>query len=226
MTHSYQMDNTTYTTTLCRGLHSGDCPYVLETAPGLEKAVQQTIEQTGWSGFLLQRLNRPKHHQRLKISLAGCANGCSQPQVADIALIRTRTPLLDPDACTGCGLCQEACPEQPDRALSMTDRGPVFHLDKDMDKCLRCGICARACPEQAIGASEDGFRLLFGGRLGRRPRLADEYPDILSLDQALVALKWLTLAYMERHETGLRLADLVRRDGTKAFVNAVKTALK
>lgn len=51
--------------------------------------------------------------------------------------------LTEPDACIGCGACEDICPVD---AVSMqNDKARV-----DMDWCIGCGVCAVSCPTQAI----------------------------------------------------------------------------
>jgi electron transport complex protein RnfB len=51
-------------------------------------------------------------------------------------------PVLNPDACIGCGECAEHCPFH---AVSMDEIAFV-----NTEKCLGCGNCALICPEQAF----------------------------------------------------------------------------
>ena len=58
------------------------------------------------------------------------------------------TLALDPEKCTGCGMCAVVCPHgvfelRPAgkaRKAGLADRGA----------CMECGACARNCPETAI----------------------------------------------------------------------------
>jgi ferredoxin len=52
------------------------------------------------------------------------------------------SPMLDADACIGCGECEARCPFH---AVSMADIAEI-----DPQKCLGCGNCAVICPEEAI----------------------------------------------------------------------------
>jgi ferredoxin len=57
------------------------------------------------------------------------------------------TPVVDPDRCTGCGLCETICPE----VFEMGDDGIARVIDADA--CADAGCCEEAadsCPEEAI----------------------------------------------------------------------------
>ena len=50
--------------------------------------------------------------------------------------------LVDPDCCTGCGVCIDRCPV---KAISVNDYAVADPL-----KCLGCGLCSTDCPVEAI----------------------------------------------------------------------------
>ncbi len=51
---------------------------------------------------------------------------------------------IDPEVCTGCGICRKNCPEE---AITGERREP--HII-DQDKCTKCGTCFEKCPFTAI----------------------------------------------------------------------------
>lgn len=52
-------------------------------------------------------------------------------------------PVIDKDACTGCGNCLEVCPPQ---AIILEDQKAVI----EAEFCEECGFCAAECPSDAI----------------------------------------------------------------------------
>ncbi|HEV56406.1 MAG TPA: 4Fe-4S dicluster domain-containing protein [Phycisphaerales bacterium] len=50
---------------------------------------------------------------------------------------------VDPDKCTGCESCVDACPSE---AISMQGEKAVV----DAEKCVDCGVCVDECPVEAI----------------------------------------------------------------------------
>jgi NAD-dependent dihydropyrimidine dehydrogenase PreA subunit len=54
---------------------------------------------------------------------------------------------IDPDKCTGCGLCRKACPHG---AIKGKTKKP--HVI-DADVCTRCGICRDSCKVDAVSVN-------------------------------------------------------------------------
>jgi len=68
-------------------------------------------------------------------------------EVPAVPFIGGELAVVDPDACTGCGLCVEYCRYG---ALSMVD-GEIFPIvEVDPLKCEGCAVCTLVCPSQAF----------------------------------------------------------------------------
>jgi dissimilatory sulfite reductase (desulfoviridin) alpha/beta subunit len=197
------MNPMTHDVRLCRGTESeGGCPHGLDVAEGFGQRLDAVIRATGWPEFLLERRPRPHRHHAFSVAVSACPNGCSRPHIADVGLIRACVPSLDPTSCTGCGECAESC---PDAAMDMASGLP----DIDAAACLRCGHCVRACPTGAMGRAEAGWRVLLGGRLGRRPALGAELPGLHDDTAALAVLERGLRLFMGRYGEFARFGLLV-----------------
>jgi len=69
------------------------------------------------------------------ISQQKCSAGVCQ------ALITYR---IDPDICTGCGICMRECPHEAIRGTKKEAH------EIDLELCQKCGICRSECTFEAI----------------------------------------------------------------------------
>lgn len=197
----------TYRIEPCRGC-DGQCPHALPAPDGFVRSVDAAVAASGWPSFLSDVCapRPPRHHEQFRIAIAGCANGCSRPHIADIGVVFSQRPAM-PESCSGCGACIAAC---PDKALSPgSDGSPQL----DMTRCLACGKCIAACPEEAIAIAESGCRFMVGGKLGRRPRLATELPGLLAPELLPSRVSGWLEVFMAGYAPGLRFGDMVGRMG-------------
>ena len=185
---------------------SDGCPNRACEANGLAENLEDLLKQADLKEFLKQRVPGPlRFHHEFKVSISDCPNACSRPQIADLGLIGACRPEVDEDAeCTGCGACLDVCDEG---ALSLTNEGIVL----DADRCVSCGQCLAVCPTGALREGGRGYRVLLGGRLGRRPRLAGEAPGIFPVSRIPDVLEQCLSHYKSNNLKGERFGDVLER---------------
>ena len=72
----------------CWGLESGKCPNLLLPDPDLKSAFEAICEHSDWAERLRERLSREfRPLDQFSISVSGCPNGCSRPQIVDFGFI-------------------------------------------------------------------------------------------------------------------------------------------
>lgn len=149
----------------CRAQLS-QCPNTLLDTGPWRQAIAEWLQASDINERLRQRVSEDRvlFHHKLKIALAGCPNGCSRPQIADLALVGSLSPAFDTDLCTGCGSCAEVCPDDAIQVQGIATHDPA--------RCLGCQNCSQACAEEAVALGPPFARLYLGGKLGRHPRLA------------------------------------------------------
>ncbi len=172
----------------------------------LAQDLEQMLAQKDILGFLKKMIDGPlKMHNEFKVTIADCPNGCSRPQISDVGIIGAAVPMLNKEQCNLCGQCEEVCKEGA--ILLDKDSGPKFI----MEKCLYCGECIRACPAEALQAEIQGYRIMVGGRLGRRPKLAQELPGIYSHSEAVKLSEACVDLYMAECVNGERFGEVIDR---------------
>lgn len=127
--------------------------------------LEQVLKELNIPVHLAKHSQKAQYHHILKIALAGCPNGCSQPQIRDIGISGYLTPKLTNSFCSGCQACINSCLEN---ALTWKHEGVVLNSNL----CMNCGDCVRTCTTGRIEPGEFGWVLHLGGRLGRHPQLA------------------------------------------------------
>jgi dissimilatory sulfite reductase (desulfoviridin) alpha/beta subunit len=184
----------------CRAALAG-CPNPLLNVDAWRQAVEAWVERSGLSERLRGRVRGEQvlFHHKLKIAIAGCPNGCSRPQIADLALVGLARPVFTADDCTACGACAEAC---PDAALTVDGAPPLW----DAAACLGCRSCQEACPAGCVSLAPQGARLLLGGKLGRHPRLAVPGGEYADPGQAVAAMEQAVVRYLNEARPDERFA--------------------
>src|SRR5690554_3318565 len=95
----------------CRG--KGGCPRAVGDTVFLKNMIERIFKETCFTEKRYKQLaEKPKQHHVFRLALAGCANGCSQPQIKDFALIAKALPQINHEICTLCGQCINICKEE------------------------------------------------------------------------------------------------------------------
>ncbi len=187
------------------------CPMALLDGKALFERVVGEVESSGLERRLESRARRPVlAHQRLRVAIAGCPNACSEPQIRDLGLVGKVIPRRGEGECNSCNLCVEACTEG---AISI-ERG---YPEVDRARCVGCGLCIRTCPEGALEDGRGGVRVLVGGRLGRRPRLARALHELAPEKIALEVLRDILTLFEEAASQGKRLSYYLEEVGLEVL---------
>lgn len=189
-----------YEVTRCR-----DCPNAVINMDIIDKACKEYLQQTDFSNKQRSRLGgvKPKQHDIFKIAIAGCPNSCSQPQIKDFGIQGQAIPQVG-EGCTGCGLCVKTC---PDGGITLREPGPQI----DLSLCLSCGKCADCCPTGAITINQIGYRVIRGGKLGRRPMLAREVYSLTDEEGVISSLDETIKLLHQAGRPGERLGTILQR---------------
>ena len=83
-----------------------------------------------------------------------------KPDIDGSEQMTVRAPLrIDPDTCTGCGKCADACHYN---AIAVVNEKPLLF----QELCHACGACSIICPERAVIEGDKEIGELLHGRSG------------------------------------------------------------
>lgn len=181
------------------------CPNRAVNSDGLPQKLEKKFLKRNLKDFLKKRVKGAlKMHHEFRISVSDCPNACSRPQIVDIGLIGACRPEISTEPCTQCGACVKVCREN---AISLKNDAPFV----DDEKCLYCGQCIQLCPTGTLREAESGYRILVGGKLGRRPKLATELPGIYQPEEAMVIVDRCVDHYQHHCLKGERFGEILER---------------
>jgi len=201
----------------CGGLKG--CPLTLFNDEQVVLTLDKAIRKEELQKFLETQITGPVlYHHKFKAAVSGCSNNCSQPQIKDIGITGYIRPKINKGSCIGCRQCVKACPEH----LVAVDSDPSINYKE----CLDCGRCLRACPTDSIVEGEKGYRVIIGGRLGRRPHLAEYLLDAESLEVLEIVLCKLINLYKGWYLEGKRFSSQIEELGVEKLRALIMLELK
>jgi anaerobic sulfite reductase subunit C len=156
---------------------------------------------------------------KVTISFAGCANGCSRPLNTDIGIVAVGEVKVAGACPEGCTECLDSCPFD---ALELQDGQISLN-----ENCVQCAKCARACPHGVLNIARTGFRVFVGGKEGSTVRFGRQYADFAGDFEILEIVERVLTNYKEKAQLREgsakkkeRIAEVVERMGLDAFMNA------
>ncbi len=185
------------------------CPNRIGDTQRLQQDIESLLQKEDILGFLKSRVGHHdlKFHHEFRVALAECPNACSQPQIRDIGIIGAASPMIVENKCTHCNQCIKVCRENAVAILPMMNAPAI-----ENNLCVRCGLCIAACPTGAIATGQTGYRIVLGGKLGRRPRLAEELPGIFDETQVINTVKHCIHFYKQKNRLGERFGEILEKN--------------
>lgn len=154
----------------------------------------------GWQDVVLPH--------KFKIAVGGCPNNCVKPDLNDFGIIGQRVQRINGDLCRQCKKCAviHACPMH---AVTMND-GPAAISAQD---CNCCGRCAGSCPFGALETQAEGYRIVLGGRWGKKTRIGTPLPGVFTRQEVLAMLEKAILLFKREGKAGERFGEMIDRLG-------------
>ena len=167
-------------------------------------ALSEKIHERFYVGYH----NMPLPH-KFKIAVGGCPNNCVKPDLNDLGVVGQRVPVPDTEKCRGCKKCQieKNCPIH---AAKLEDG----KISIDPDACNHCGRCKGKCPFGAVEEYREGYKILIGGRWGKKTACGRPLPRLFATEEeVMTVIDRAILLFREEGIAGERFADTVTRLG-------------
>ena len=161
------------------------------------------------------------NNYHLKVAVSGCPNDCIKAHMHDIGIIAGVVPEYDKEACILCEACLDNCKERVTNALRVEN----YQIIRDEDYCIKCGECILKCPTRAAYRGKTLYRIIVGGRTGKRnPRLAATFIEDASEDAVLALCKnvyFFIARYIDPKPPKELMGYIIDRAGFDKFVQEV-----
>ncbi|MFC1769747.1 hypothetical protein ACFLZI_01665 [Nitrospirota bacterium] len=153
---------------------------------------------------------------KVTISFAGCANGCSRPECSDIGIKAVAKVKPTENLCpAGCSDCIEVCRFD---ALEMKNGYITVN-----DKCTDCGQCLGVC--DVLEATQTGYRVTIGGKEGGSVRFGKLYADFVDEFTVIEIVDLVLSNYRDKVQLrpgstrkNERISEVIERVGLSSFM--------
>lgn len=153
---------------------------------------------------------------KVKMNVTGCPNNCGKARENDIGLMGVTVPGWVEATCNDCGKCVPLCPTG-----SIRKEGDTYILDNET--CINCSVCTTLCPTGAWEPKQQGIRVLAGGTMGKKPRLATPVAEMCDApDKALALVRRILAVYRAEGRPKERLGHMMERIGLDEFERRVR----
>jgi len=136
----------------------------ITACPGTDRCKLANIDSLHLAKEIDKRYFRKDMPGKIRIAISACPNACTSETLNEIGITGLRKPIREEGNCTGCGTCVQFCREE---AISVCD-GRVVMVE---DHCLECGTCVRSCLYDLLQSKPTAYKITFGGRRGRHPKV-------------------------------------------------------
>ncbi len=136
----------------------------ITACPGTDRCKLANIDSLRLAKEIDKRYFRKDMPGKMRIAISACPNACTSETLNEIGITGLRNPIRENGTCTGCGTCVQFCREN---AIEVRD-GRIA-MDKKL--CLECGTCVRSCLYGLLQSETAAYRITFGGRRGRHPKV-------------------------------------------------------
>jgi anaerobic sulfite reductase subunit C len=157
----------------------------------------------------------------LKVAVTGCPNDCIKAHMQDIGIIGNVVPHYDEAECIACEACMDNCRKKITNALSIDN----CRITRDEDYCIGCGECILKCPTGAFSRGPKLYRVVVGGRTGKRnPRLANTFIEHATENVVLALFKNIYRyidTHIDRSKPKEHMGYIVDRTGFAVFRDRV-----
>jgi len=154
---------------------------------------------------------------KFKFAVTGCPAGCAKPEENDIGVQGVIQPRYEGADCSFCGLCKEVCYSG---AIEITQDDKVLC---DFTKCNNCGECVKSCPMDCWKPEKKGYIVFVGGKMGKKPRFANQLPFIIEDEDELFRVFEKTMDFFTEHGlTRERFGSTLDRVGYDKLLSYLK----